>query len=340
MTLALAWLAISMQENQAIEITTVDIASETIPHQSPTLPQRPLADTPQQDEQHQIQSGQEHPTTPIERIRQITEKSDLHIALLEDHDKYTRYPPENRRFHNEQQDPISQRYAIDERTTLNEDQTYGMTVWSDKKFYLQSDQVHIFALITDGEGKNQKANLESTVFFNNSKLDTLTLEPTYNGSYSAILDLSSKSTKLTQTGIYKVIIKDSTHNILDAVTFTLSKPDISLTGEFRDNINSSGDLLIEAEVDVSTTNRFYVQASLYSSTGVPVGVTEGSHQLEIGTHWIPLSYSGKMIQDSQESGPYILKKVSLAKVTMPMQRAPMDTPNYQTDAYALDEFVK
>ncbi|MFC3151488.1 hypothetical protein ACFOEK_10660 [Litoribrevibacter euphylliae] len=277
--------------------------------------------------------------SPIERIKQMSNKSELHLALLEDHQNYERYPPENRRFESHHQDPITQRYAVDERTTLNEDKSYGLTIWSDKKYYLQTDQAIINAYVTNAEGKKVSAKLNAQLLMGQKTLSSIDLDTqTGDQVYQATLDLSSSSLGLSQPGIYKVLIRDEEHDILDALTFTLSKPDIQLTGDFRDSLTSTGALLIEAEVEVTNTNKFYVQASLYSSTNVPVGITQLTQQLSSGKHWIPLEFSGLMIRDSQESGPYVLQQLSLAKVTMPMQRAPVEQPGYQTDAYALDEF--
>ncbi|GLQ31549.1 DUF4785 family immunoglobulin-like domain-containing protein [Litoribrevibacter albus] len=281
----------------------------------------------------------EESLSPIDRIKALTEKSDLQLALLDDHDNYTRYPPENRRFTSPNQDPITQRYAPDERTTLSEDKNFGLTIWSDKKYYLNTDQVNIFAYVTDGEGKKIKANFSADIEAFRQRIGKLELaDEDQDFTYQATINLADSSSSISEPGIYKVVIQDEAHEILDALTFTLSQPDIELTGEYRDKITSKGDLLIEAEVKVAQTNKFYIQASLYSSTNVPVGVTQQTKELSSGTHWIPLEFAGLMVRDSQESGPYVLQQLSLAKVTMPMQRAPVEQPGYQTDAYALDEF--
>jgi hypothetical protein len=47
-----------------------------------------------------------------------------------------------------------------------------------------------------------------------------------------------------------------------------------------------------------------------------------------------------MIQDAKETGPYVLKQISVAKVTMPMQRAPLVQPDFHTDSYALSELAQ
>ena len=319
----------------------------------PELPQQALTQAPSgplewQDDEHNenkaklvkaVQRKSDESISPIERIRQMSNKTELQVALLDDHDNFTRYPPENRRITSAAQDPISQRYAIDERTTLNEDQSVGLTVWSDKKFYLEDDSVIVHAFIQDAEGKKLTTEFQTEIISDQGKHGTLELIDDNNDQvYTAELKLNNSSRNINKPGIYKVLIQNKEHEILDGITFTLSKPDITLTNNFREKITATGDLLIEAEVEVSQNNRFYIQASLYSSTHVPVGVTQSTQELTSGTHWVPLQFAGLMIQDAQENGPYVLQQVSLAKVTMPMQRAPLVNPNFQTDAYRLDEF--
>ncbi len=278
--------------------------------------------------------------SPIERIRQISDKNGLQQALVSEHDKFKRYPPQNNRIEQAQQDPISQRYAVDERSTQNEDKTFGITIWSDEKFYLANGTVKVFAFLQDANGQKMDGAFSAQLLnTNHQKIMDLNLQDEDNDQvYQASIELTSVKEMNGQTGIYKIVVENSQHKIKDALTFTLSKPDISLTGNYHDNITGDGNLLIEAEVEVTSQNRFYVQASLYSATNVPIGITEFAGDLTPGKHWVPLTYAGLMIQDAQETGPYVLEQVSVAKVTMPMQRAPLLKPDYQTESYGLDEF--
>jgi hypothetical protein len=335
--LLMAWFAIS-NESTFVLPADADLTTEA------PKPSEPVWDESAFESESSglvktVQKTQPEPQSPIERIKRLTDKSDLQLALLEDYATYQRYPPENRRFTSPHQDPITQRYAIDERTTLSEDKDYGLTIWSDKKYYLTTDQVLIYAYVVDGEGTKVSAKLTADVEAFRQRIGQLQLSDEDGDlTYESTIDLASTTLNIQEPGIYKVIIRDEAHDILDALTFTLSEPDIELTGNYRDKLTPAGDLLIEAQVDVAKSNKFYVQASLYSSTNVPIGVTQYTQELSSGKHWIPLEFAGLMIRDAQESGPYLLQQVSLAKVTMPMQRAPVDQPGYQTDAYALDEF--
>jgi hypothetical protein len=287
-------------------------------------------------------SAMQRTLSPIERIRTITDKTNLQKSLINEHDKFKRYPPQNQRINEAHQDPITQRYAVDERTTLNEDNTFGMTIWSDQKYYLAQDTVQLFAYVQDANGLKLAGEFSAILQdANQQTLISITLsdknqDRVYESDFQLSEKLNGQST-LTP-GIYKVLIHNTQYEIIDALTFTLAQPDISLTGNYQEKITDSGDLLIEAEVQVSLKNRFYVQASLYSATQVPIGVTQFSGDLAAGKHWVPLVYAGLMIKDGNESGPYVLDQISVAKVTMPMQRGPSVTPDYQTQSYGLDEF--
>lgn len=283
--------------------------------------------------------------TGIDRLKAMVSKTELQAAVLHDHDQYQRYPPENYRIESPHQDPITQRYAIDQRTTMTEDHSLGITVWTDQKFYLAGDTIEIYALIENAKGEKLASSLITSVVFQQKEISKkLEFTRQQDATYKASIELTSESenplaqSMMNQPGIYKVLIASPQHELQDAVTFTLSQPDIVLTGNYKDRITSQGDLIIEAEVETFSSQRFYIQASLYSSTQLPVGSSQFSQTLNQGTHWIPLTFAGRLMHDSEESGPYILKQVSLAKVSMPMQRAPAVMPEYQTEAYALSEF--
>ena len=278
--------------------------------------------------------------SPIERFRNQAVKTELKTRLVEEHDQFTRYPSENRAFENEQQDPVKQRYDVDERTTMSDDHSMGLTIWSDEKFYLLNDTVNVFAHIQDAEGKKLATAFNSTLIYDEKNIlgEIQLNDENGDGTYHGAITLTQQTTFSKGPGIYKIRIQDIKNQLTDSLTFTLSQPDIYLTGEYKEKIDSNGNLLIDAEVNVSANSNFYIQASLYSSTNVAIGVTQFSQQLTTGSHWVPLSFSGLMIQDANEAGPYVLKNVSVAKVTMPMQRGPLVEPDFQTDSYALDEF--
>ncbi len=301
---------------------------------------------------------------PHERIKRIANPSDFQQALLAEQTNFHRYPPHVRPLSPEQPDPIVQGYAIDQRTTRNEDGSAALTLWSDEKIYGVNDTVYLYAqlfkqtqvgpddsidrLEIKGQYRAQliKQNKILSEFEFSSSANSTT-GPT--GSHSTQTNLSSANASFAlslskllspsaDTGIYKIIVKETQTGITDAITFTLSSPGIELTGKFRDRKDEQGNLLIEAEVNITSSNRYYVQASLYDQQDSALGVTQFSGQLAAGLHWIPLSYPGLLFHDLQLDGPYVLKQMSLAKVAMPLERTPLLTPNFETQAYRYDEF--
>mgnify|MGYP003671435950 CR=1 FL=1 len=278
--------------------------------------------------------------SPIDRIKAIQNKTELHQSLINDNKEFIRYPEYNKLITMADKDPTAQRYEIDERTTENKEDKTSLTIWTDKKYYLPDDQATIFASLRDAEGKpvstqfigqliyNEKSNLQTINFSDNNQ----------DGIYEFSLSLTSSNEQKFEAGLYKVLIVNNTNKVMDAVTFVLSKPEIELTGNFRDQVSDKGELLVQAEVTVSALNRFYFQASLYSANKIPIGATQQAIELRPGKHWITLPFDGTMIRDVGESGPFLLKNLSLAKVTLPLQRAPLTHPDYFTKDYSLDQF--
>ncbi len=287
----------------------------------------------------EVESENEY-QSPIERIKAIQNKNDLHQSLIEDNEKFVRYPEYNQVFSDSEKDPILQRYEIDERTTQNKEDETSLTIWSDKKYYLQGDQAALFASLRNAEGQAIPTQFIGQLIYNEKK-SLQTIEFTDNnqdGIYEYILPLNSSADQTLQAGLYKVLIVNNTNKVSDALTFILSKPEIELTGNYKDSLSAKGELLIQAEVAVAEKNRFYFQASLYSANKIPIGSTQVSTELMTGKHWVTLPFDGSMIKDVGESGPFLLKHLSVAKVTMPLQRAPMNQPEYFTKDYALKQF--
>ena len=285
---------------------------------------------------------QTHTLDAIDRIRAITEKTELQKHLVTENEHFNRYAEFNQRFENAKQDPTLMRHAIDERVSFSEDKEYALTVWADKKFYLKDQAISVNAILQDQKEQVLTDPLNAVLINEQQKtIHSFIISGMGDSGYmQASIDPSVLEG--AETGIYKILITQEKYQLQDSVSFILSEPNIELTGEYKDYINDQGDLIIEAQVKTSNTSNsaqsFYVQASLYSSTQVAIGATQVSQSLTTGTHWLALSFDGLMISDAQEAGPYELKHVSLARVTMPMQRAPLLEPDYSTQPYAYDEF--
>lgn len=284
------------------------------------------------------QEAVEEPLSGIDQIRAIKNKTALHDAVLKDHEDFSRYPSQNVRFELPERDPVFMMYETQERTTESEDKTASLTAWTDKKYLLQGETVEIYARVDDSGNTGIPNTLVTAVFHNETRqLGTFDLnDPDGDGTYS--LELSAEQTKDWPIGIYKALIASNHKKLSESVSFVLSPPAINITGEYREKITPQGDLLFEIEVETKEASRYYIRASLYSESNIPIGSAQFSDNLSRGTHWIPLSYFGLMIRDSNEPGPYFIRTVELAKSGIPMLRMPPAEASMYTQSYALDEF--
>jgi len=281
-----------------------------------------------------------HEMSPIERIRAIKEKTELYQSVLKDHDTFSRYPGNNVTITSAEQDPLIQQFSVDERTTLSDDKTAALTVWSDQVTYQRGEVVTIFAKLTDENGAPIPSKFSAQLIYSgNENIQALDLiDKNLDGVNKVSFTANELGGKLLQAGMYKAIIVNDVNKLIDSVTFMLSDPGARFTGEYRDSLNAQGNLVIEAEVEVSIKDRFYLQASLYTELSDPIGITQMTAALDKGKHWLALEFYGLMIRDSKTAGPYLLKNISLARVTMPMQRAPLIHPQYLTQPYELSQF--
>jgi len=279
-------------------------------------------------------------STAIERIRAIKEKNALQKTLLEDHDNYSRYPSNNVSIKEDEQDPLIKRYEIDERVTISEDKAAALTIWSDKKFYQRGDQVTLFAMLKDVNGVPLPSQFSAQLIYSEKEsIQQFDLsDEDKDGIHQVSFIADQVNEKILAAGAYKLLVVNTYDQVADAAVFILSDPTASLTGNYRDSVTKEGNLKIEAEIEVSANDRFYFQASLYTELGEPIGVTQFTTSLDKGRHWVPLEFYGLMLHDAQVDGPYLLKNLALARVTMPMQRAPLTHPEYFTQAYQRTQF--
>jgi len=336
-----------MEENESVNIEPNALTQHS--EDKSQLKKNLAINTLSKGAQPTARASSQSPTTPkadasplsyIDSIKANTEKNSFHEALLKDHQNQSKYPDYNQRIANIEQDPVERRYEIDERTTQNEEGDKQLTIWTDKKYYLHGDEVTVFAILEDARGVRLTTDFFGQLIYNETQdLQHFKFyDSDQDGIYEFRLTLEQDSKPALLAGIYKILIINTTDKMIDAASFTLSQPEIQLTGEYRDIVSSKGDLLIQAEVEVTSRNRFYFQAALYSSTNDPIGSTQISGELSSGRHWISLEFDGLMIRDAAEPGPYLLKSISLAKVAFPIQRAPLIYPEFYTQGYSVEQF--
>ena len=325
----------SSATNNAHAVTAVNTQTKLLPPAMIALPQAAKKNTV-----HTKLSEPNTSLSTIERIRALQDQTDMHRAMLKDHDEFKRYPGNNQRILEVDSDPLIKNYAIDERTTVSDDKTSALTIWSDKKYYLRGDRVTVSAYISDEKGTRIPSNITAQLIFDETQ--SIQMLDFQDQNKDAIYESSFIADEMNEqallAGIYKVLIVSDASELLDSVAFVLADPEAKFTGNYRDAITSGGDLMVEAEVDVSSADRFYFQASLYTELGDPIGGNQMTLNLDKGKSWVPFKFYGLMMHDSNVDGPYLLKNIALARVTMPMQRAPLTHPRYFTDEYSLSKF--
>ena len=205
---------------------------------------------------------------------------------------------------------------------------------------MRGDLVTVNAYVSDEKGTRIRSNMAAQLIFDETQsVQALEFQDKdQDGIYELSFIADEINEKALLAGIYKVLIVSDTSELLDSIAFVLADPEAKFTGHYRDSLTPEGDLMVEAEVDVSRADRFYFQASLYTELGDPIGGNQMTLNLKKGKSWVPFKFYGLMIRDSNVEGPYLLKNISLARVTMPMQRAPLIHPGYFTEHYALSKF--
>ncbi len=126
--------------------------------------------------------------------------------------------------------------------------------------------------------------------------------------------------------------------------FLYGQPDARLTGNYRDSVRG-GDLVIEAEVEVTESGRFYLEATVAPLQGgpgaAPIGWAQAAAELDPGTHWLELSFYGLMFHERGAAGPFRLSSVALSTTTgMPNALNDLVEDAHRTRAYPLARFTR
>ncbi|MFA0810480.1 hypothetical protein [Microbulbifer epialgicus] len=273
-----------------------------------------------------------------EEIQARPVKTELHQSLLSDLAKFHRYPPQNRAINSLSQDPITQTHAPDQRTTQS-DNGDALTLWTQKKFYSYGEKVQVYAFQTDSDGVKVLADLTALMVMDDRQVvGTLTFNDNDGDLiYEVEMEAGSYEGRPLSAGIYKIIVDTDIDGLRDAAAFTLSEDTGNYTGNLRDSVTSEGDLLVEAEVEILERGRFYFRASLYNDEQTPIGVLQYAAELPVGRHWIPFEFYGLMIRDKEQDGPYLVKQLSISRVTVPRTER-LFQPGYYTERYNIEQF--
>jgi hypothetical protein len=124
-----------------------------------------------------------------------------------------------------------------------------------------------------------------------------------------------------------------------ATSFLVSFPRAQLTGRFTDRM-AEGNLVVAAEVAVSETGRFHLEATLYNRDGTePVAWAQTATTLEPGTAWMELPFYGLVLRERGIDGPYLLRQVALSTTTeMPNAKNRVVENAHRTRPYVATSF--
>ncbi|MCO1335394.1 hypothetical protein MO867_13735 [Microbulbifer sp. OS29] len=324
------WMLVGGEDVVAAVVTTAKAEGRPLQSREPAVVELKGADDAGEAESVKLWKG----------IQALPTKTELHESLLSDLARFHRYPPENRAIKSLDQDPISQTFAVDERTTQSEEGD-SLTLWTDQKFYLRGDEVRVFAYRANSDGDRVSADLTALLVYEDQQVVGSLNFADSDGDliYEVLLPAGAYQGQVLEEGIFKVIVDTDIDGLRDAAAFTLSEDTGSYTGALRDSITAEGNLLVEAEVEIVRGGRYYFQGSLYNDEQSPIGTSQYAVELAAGKHWIPLEFYGLLIRDAGQDGPYLVKQLSIARVTVPLARNSAFEPDYYTERYSLDQFT-
>jgi len=126
---------------------------------------------------------------------------------------------------------------------------------------------------------------------------------------------------------------------LAATSFLYSNPHAQLTGNYRDSL-VDGNLVIEAELAVTTGGRFHIEGTLYDASGdQPLAWAQAASELDEGRHWLPLTFFGTILRAAAIDGPYLLRFVALSTTTaMPNAKNRLAESVHLTAPYDAERF--
>lgn len=119
--------------------------------------------------------------------------------------------------------------------------------------------------------------------------------------------------------------------------FYYGEPAAKLTGYYQDKL-VDGHLQLLAEIEVHALGEYRLDATLSGSQGL-LAWARNTVPLEPGIGWIPLTFWGLALRETNEPGPYRLSSVALANVTTtPPQLNDATSTTYQTAPYKPQDF--
>jgi hypothetical protein len=143
-------------------------------------------------------------------------------------------------------------------------------------------------------------------------------------------------------GQYQVLVEaepDQGPELVATTSFVYSVQLAHLTGNYRDAI-VDGNLQIDAEVEVEEPGEFRIESTLVTTKDAKMlGYGYGQATLDVGRHWIPITYYGLIFHDMKADGPYSMFSTMLSAIDADGTQESDVVPNaHTTKAYQVSDF--
>jgi hypothetical protein len=313
-----------------------------------TVPTQPAASpvgTPLATASPDVTAGADHTRTGQAQVVALAAR-----AAGEYRDQ-AQYPPWSRPFNEEGEDPILRDRLVSPVTGAGPDGAQPiLVVFPEQVSFEAPDAVLLYAYLSMNDARVPAASISGTITSEDlqplahlayaddgTNGDRVAGDYLYSARFDAGVDFAPE---LSESFLVRVVAETTDGEPRMAATgFLYSSPHARLTGNYRDAI-VDGSLAIDAEVEVSRAGRFHLEGTLYSADGQrAVGEAHTAGELGPGRHFLRLVFFGRIINQSEVDGPYLLRFVALSTTSgMPNAKNRLVTNAHLTAPYRFAQF--
>ena len=268
-----------------------------------------------------------------------------------------RYPDHSRAVAPGGDDPVRARRTPAPHSLRPNADAPGITVWSSEVSYEHPAVVTLYATVDPAPGRSGKVDAAilgevvtpagvtvGTVDYRDDGegADRRAGDGVHTGTFS--VPAEHLPALAESFGVKVTAVMDGGETVGAIGGFLYGQPDAQLTGNYRDSVRG-GNLVVEAEVEVTESGRFYLEGTVAPVQGgpgaAPVGWAQAAVELEPGSHWVELSFYGLMFHERGAAGPFRLSSVALSTTTgMPNALNDLVEDAHRTRAYPLAHFTR
>ncbi len=277
---------------------------------------------------------------PGSAVVSLPERADLVARAAADYREQARYPPWSRPIR-DGVDPLVRDREVVVGRSAPADRLPRLEIATDRSTYVAPAPVRVTAALVGADGPVAPRRIEGDVrTARGGIVGELAFEPAEQGAFVAEL-APEQTVEGALRGVYLVVVRaeDATGEERAASSgFAYGSPGAVLTGRYVDSVES-GDLVIDAELEVFDASRFHLEATLADATGMPIAWAQAAEMLSPGSAWLRLRFYGLVLRESGAAGPYRLASVALTTVDgMPNQKSDLVRDAYETQPHDPEQF--